>query len=370
MGKHDGLDGSSSGGAGTGGSAAAAASSSAAYPKKRARVDSDEDDLDDDRDAAPAKCLWGTDLKGEYGDLITKHLGMCPLHPVLCQRAGCGVVVRRWALEKHDRVCRVHLEACSICGELVRPEDMAEHRTTAAGAHVQILEQKLAARDTTIAQLEKTTGDAHTDLRKEIGELGKAVQGITANMVSKTQVTSLSKKIVEHSAGAACRLVHSPDVIIWSVKTADLFMRCRKKGDFVYSDLFCVNGFGPVRLHLYGYGHSKMTASDKMGISLAHVTANDRETSPALQTAMVSQLKKFEIISSLSVIAGPQSDADTSDRKKILWESKSEFLGPGEGWGSVDELAVSKLKQHSEITLTMKITGVRVALATSGHLAR
>ena len=101
----------------------AARSSSAAYPKKRPRVDSDDLEMEEDGDEGPKECAW----TGQYGDLIGKHLSDCGLHPVECPR-GCGAVVRRRGLEKHAVVCKTNFEACGVCGELVKPEDMQAHR--------------------------------------------------------------------------------------------------------------------------------------------------------------------------------------------------------------------------------------------------
>lgn len=311
-GKQDDQDGSSSGGAasaGTGGSsAAAAASSRAAYPKKRPRADSDGGGLDSDRDAAPTKCPWGSDLKGEYGDLITKHLSVCPLHPVACPRKGCGAVVRRWALEKHALVCRANFEACSICGELVRPEDMAAHRTAAAETHVQILEQKLLERNAVITSQQ---------------------------------------------------LARSPDSIVWSLKTADLFSCCKKRGDFVSSEPFCVKGYGPVKLDLHGAGFkndNKPEAGSDEFMGLFCERAAPYPKGPR---------ERFEInFSSLRVVSGSRSDTKTSTPINVLHEKKNDSLEPGFGWATMTDLKISKIKQLEEITIRLQIIGVEVALRT------
>ena len=118
--------------------AGAAASSCAAYPKKRQRIEDSSDDEEEREDGAnpqedkraspdlddgPTECGY----VGSYADLIGKHLLVCELHPVECPQ-GCGERVLRKNLARHAGVCTSNFQACGICGELVKPDDMPAHR--------------------------------------------------------------------------------------------------------------------------------------------------------------------------------------------------------------------------------------------------
>ena len=103
-------------------SSVAAASSSAAYPKKRQRSE-DVDGANPQEDTGPTECGY----VGSYADLIGKHLLVCELHPVECPQ-GCGERVLRKNLAQHARACTSNFQACGICGELVKPDDMPAHR--------------------------------------------------------------------------------------------------------------------------------------------------------------------------------------------------------------------------------------------------
>lgn len=94
-------------------------------PSKRARV-------------VDEVCTW----EGSYGDLLSKHISECLLHDIPCPR-NCGLRVLRRDLEAHYDYCEKCLEKCIICGEMVKPWQMLEHRRSAAELHVQLLEERL-----------------------------------------------------------------------------------------------------------------------------------------------------------------------------------------------------------------------------------
>lgn len=84
------------------------------------------------------QCDW----TGSYGDLLSKHLEECPHHIVVCPNR-CGQSLARKDLKVHELVCVKHLEVCSICGELVKPDAMPKHLEEQAQAHVKILQVQL-----------------------------------------------------------------------------------------------------------------------------------------------------------------------------------------------------------------------------------
>jgi len=107
-------------------------------------------------------CSW----EGDYGALLSKHLGECPLHTVDCPR-GCGAKVRRRDLGAHDEICPESFRGCGICGERIRPEEAQQHRREKAELHAQILERKLAEETTQRKAAERRLEESTADRQLE-----------------------------------------------------------------------------------------------------------------------------------------------------------------------------------------------------------
>ncbi|CAD7964452.1 unnamed protein product [Amoebophrya sp. A120] len=84
-------------------------------------------------------CQW----KGEYGDLMGKHLANCQFAKVTCE---CGLAIRRKDRNAHKLICPSLLVACKICGLKVKPADLAVHDAAAAVQHVAILQKQMMER--------------------------------------------------------------------------------------------------------------------------------------------------------------------------------------------------------------------------------
>ena len=119
--------------AGSGGGAAA---SSSAGPAKRRRIESDGG-LGIGAGDEPQNCPW----QGSYSDLLSKHVAACPNWPVSCPRE-CGQTMPRRALKNHETTCAKMSVTCKICGEAMRPEDLAAHKAANVERHAALLEIK------------------------------------------------------------------------------------------------------------------------------------------------------------------------------------------------------------------------------------
>ena len=83
----------------------------------------------------------GCDWEGEYGELLSVHLGRCQHQAVECPR-GCGESLLRGELDAHGAECTENKELCRICGEYVKPGTMEDHRKEKSEEHLRLLELK------------------------------------------------------------------------------------------------------------------------------------------------------------------------------------------------------------------------------------
>ena len=94
----------------------------------------EEDDVEE-----PGGCKW----TGTYGDLRAKHLLECPHHMISCPR-GCGQEFARRYTGRHGKVCVKRLKPCVVCGDLIKPQEMAAHMKNNAQRHLQMLQASIS----------------------------------------------------------------------------------------------------------------------------------------------------------------------------------------------------------------------------------
>jgi len=221
-------------------------------------------------------CSW----TGSYGDLLVKHLQECPFHWVSCPR-GCGEEHRRCDAMAHESSCSKFFETCKYCGEGVRPEDMAEHKRQAAELHVQILEEKLAAK--------ASKDEAAVALTNGFEKLDRSVE-----KVAKTQhVTSLLKQrnedlkqnITEATGEIKQEMWDCMRTgVVWVIKDWSTMLRRFRKGAHMTSKQFNLKGFDGLEMHFYPNGDNYGTAPTPLGHCCLH-----------LHNAGEDELMKFDV---------------------------------------------------------------------------
>lgn len=171
-------------------------------------------------------CAW----EGSYGDLLNKHLGECPFHPVPCPRE-CGEMVLRKDMGQHEQTCAKLLEKCSICGKLVKPDSMSAHRQQSAELHVQLLEEKLEVEKLRAAKTESESGSMADILRvvQNVSSSHHVVQVVRTNADEiKAEVQKqLQKQLNRH--------------IVWKIHNAAK-VKDMAKGESLKSALFNLCG--------------------------------------------------------------------------------------------------------------------------------
>ena len=105
------------------------------------------------------KCGWS----GSFGDLLSKHLALCPLQPVCCP---CGATVLRNRLDSHKLVsCPSSLDVCEICDARMKSAEMDAHMKHHAEFHVRLLQQRVRAAEAR-AVLSERNAAATNDTRR------------------------------------------------------------------------------------------------------------------------------------------------------------------------------------------------------------
>jgi len=202
-------------------------------------------------------CSW----EGDYGALLSKHLGECPLHAVDCPR-GCGAKVRRKGLGVHDETCSKNFQECGICGEQIRPEEVEQHRREKAELHAQILERKLAEETVQRKAAEKRLEESTAE--KQLEKLGKTLATFQTD-------TSKRMGLLE---GQIERLLRATPTnkATWTFKVKDVLEQAQSCGWKVLSTPFELLGCGPLKFSLFpcggGVSPKKAAMQDKVHLFL------------------------------------------------------------------------------------------------------
>ena len=221
---------------------------------------------------------------------------------------------------------------------------------------MQILDQKLTDRDKTISQLEKTTGDAQADLWKQIRDLNKVVGDVKAEMSSKTHTNNATKRnadrilfdMNDHVIVNGKAMRDSVDSIKWTIKTAELFAKCKAKGTALASPTFFVRGHGPFKMQVLGLGGAEAETSENMGFFV-------EDNRPSVCQRDLTIRLGFTFL-------GSEDDASKSNSVD-LWsiEGQPFYFGPTwKMWGfpSAPELNVNKVKAHPALTFKLRIVEI------------
>lgn len=242
----------------------AGAPRSVARPLKQRRLETDDSkeaskDVTDSFDGDP--CSWS----GSYGDLLIKHLQDCPHHWIDCPR-GCGEVIRRRNVAEHAAVCAKGFEACKHCGERVRPDGMAAHMKASAELHVQILEEKLAA---------KTNQE----------EAGAKIEKALATVARTQHVTNVVKQRTEEARDKVTEQIQElkqemwdcmRKKIVWRVDNWPAVLRRYRKGSCIQSHEFTLRGFS-LSMKLYPNGDLNAGAPSPNGQCALYIEGPEEE---------------------------------------------------------------------------------------------
>jgi hypothetical protein len=210
-------------------------------PYKSHRVDESAQEPAPKRQKHEA-CKW----TGSFGDLLSKHLADCSCRLISCPN-GCGAEIRRGDLAEHEVLCPKKFEQCHICGDLVRPGSMADHRTEKAELHVQILEQKLAAKEEEVAGQQ--------------GMEERVVAGIKSNLanLAKTQhVTNVAKQRTEELQRDMRSLAFKK--MRWKLDNVAQLLADYPRGQCKRSQSFGLDGIAGLHIIFYPNGKSASLA--------------------------------------------------------------------------------------------------------------
>jgi len=191
---------------------------------------------------AEPQCSW----KGVYGDLLAKHLGECPRHPIPCPNE-CGEILFRADVVAHRMVCERGFEECSICGDRVPPGGLAVHRADKAQLHVEVLEAKLAE--------QKVMASQHDSVIQRLGRLEDQVKTL-AKTSHVTTTTKTRAEELKAEVRAALREQVQTEVV-WRIAGVARLLRDFPRGQMLASPDFSLLGVGRWYFELYPNGKNE-----------------------------------------------------------------------------------------------------------------
>ena len=124
------------------------------------------------------------DWSGSLNDYFREHGRRCSAAAEPC-RHGCGALVPYSDRAAHDRSCERNASPCSLCGELLRLSDVAEHEAEAAPRHVEILRGRLLASEAR----ESAVAAAVAAASVELAELRSSSRATAAALEAAAQAT-------------------------------------------------------------------------------------------------------------------------------------------------------------------------------------
>eukprot|EP00933_Yihiella_yeosuensis_P019932 TRINITY_DN16072_c0_g3_i2.p1 TRINITY_DN16072_c0_g3~~TRINITY_DN16072_c0_g3_i2.p1 ORF type:complete len:399 (-),score=59.74 TRINITY_DN16072_c0_g3_i2:133-1329(-) len=200
------------------------------------------------------KCEW----TGSYIDLLAKHLAECPFHVIPCPR-GCGKMLVRRDLEHHEPECAKNFEECPICRDVIKVGLMGQHRKEKAELHVQLLEAKLAEKES------RPVEEVLSSLRDRLTAVETAVKRSATkedvNRVETAVKRSATKEDVKACVDArvaslseSIRLIHLRKVE-WKISDFNACKRVAPKGSCMKSKDFNLPGHGPFRIVFFPNGN-------------------------------------------------------------------------------------------------------------------
>jgi len=201
-------------------------------------------------------CSW----EGNFGDLLSKHLGECSFQPVPCPR-GCGKIVRRKDLALHEDECEKFTEKCSICCEAVKPGAMAAHMRDAAELHVHLLTEKL--------EEEKRRSSEQSSLK----EVLDAVKSIPKSQQQHT--TTITRQRTEDIKAEVRRQLNKS--VVWKISRASRLFDKPKNWNLQSPKFF---------LHGLEYQLSFKPNGNKAGCSTLNLFAASGEQEKAMSVKM------------------------------------------------------------------------------------
>ncbi len=213
----------------------------------------------------------GCDFVGEYGDLLSRHLGECPFVDVPCAK-GCGQRVQRRLLESHYEVCSTNYENCEICGERVRAGKMGEHRRERAEEHVAILEKRLVEKEEEgegrMKRMEAalaTQGEAlqrieskHGSLDSQVAKLDSQILRLGAASITTLQWPVEIEKVIDKVGGKVGAIVESGEMRLGDALITCQLYPCRAKESVPAGD---VGMFIFIRGDIFFWGTLQVTDS-------------------------------------------------------------------------------------------------------------
>lgn len=197
-------------------------------------------------------CTW----KGSYGDLLSKHLCDCPLHPIPCPQ-GCGQVLPRGEMASHRLSCERSFEDCWICGDRVPIGGMSAHNEEKAMVHVDLLAAKLHACEAAASE--------QTSLSLRLARVEEQLKGRAATAHVSTVAKTRAEEVKAH---VTARLVKHAE---WEVKRVKQLLTSKKVGEHISSSTFGLGGIDGFHMRFYPHGD---TGKDKPHITIQNDPGN------------------------------------------------------------------------------------------------
>ena len=262
-------------------------------------------------------CTW----TGSYGDLLAKHLAVCPFIEIDCPH-GCGQRFRRGELSAHGESCEKGFEECTICKQMVKIRcgrsvgramnlGMAQHRTEAAETHVKILEAR-------VSDLQKLCERFRDEFRTDMRFLKQGVLAAAHNIPRRTE---------------------------WKIKTSELFETCTKGkgGDYLESSEFTFDFENSFRLGLRTWAAFEGESESYVGV---HVRQTKRRVCHPGRFVFELAAEKGEF----ARVVGNEEEA-------LSWQQVFDTCGRSDGINIVGEdglIRADDLRKASEIVVTLR----------------
>ena len=154
--------------------------------------------------------------------------------------------------------------------------------------------------------------------------------------------------------------LHGNEVVWFEVDTADLFAKCKKKGDFIASAPFTLRGHVGFVMRIFGAGNTDTKQDGRVAFQLVHLPRIPADLNCLLVRA-----------TSVRLIEGTPKGCFERNMKVLVEQEMSSspmlwnFSGGGFYWGWADFSSKAVLDMHPKVTFRLEVSDVSVVASTA-----